>query len=74
MSRRLAIVFSLIVLGLMLNGCTKCGPIWDDWQAPKSCRSWSGRRQSRELWSSRTSRAWRAANRWFGAFAHTECF
>lgn len=39
MSRRLAIVFSLIVLGLMLNGCTKCGPIWDDWQAPKSCRS-----------------------------------
>jgi hypothetical protein len=24
----------------MLDGCTKCGPIWDDWiQAPKSCKS-----------------------------------
>jgi hypothetical protein len=26
--------------GLMLNGCTKCGPIWEDWLQPqKSCRS-----------------------------------
>jgi hypothetical protein len=40
MLRRLAVVIGLIGLGLALNGCTKCGPIWDDWMAPeKSCRS-----------------------------------
>jgi hypothetical protein len=40
MFRRLAIVFGVIVIGLLLNGCTKCGPIWDDWlQSPKSCKS-----------------------------------
>jgi hypothetical protein len=33
-------VVGLVALGLMLDGCTKCGPIWDDWiQAPKSCKS-----------------------------------
>jgi hypothetical protein len=27
-------------VGLMLEGCTKCGPIWDDWLQPqKSFRS-----------------------------------
>lgn len=36
---RITVIIGLIVLGLALNGCTKCGPIWDDWQAPKSCRS-----------------------------------
>jgi hypothetical protein len=40
MVRRLAIVFGVIAVGLVLNGCTKCGPIWDDWlQSPKSCKS-----------------------------------
>ena len=31
MFRRLALVFSVVAMGLALNGCTKCGPIWDDW-------------------------------------------
>ena len=40
MFRRLILIFSVIALGLALNGCTKCGPIWDDWvQPPKSCKS-----------------------------------
>jgi hypothetical protein len=40
MCRRLALIFSVVVAGLALGGCTKCGPIWDDWtQSPKSCRS-----------------------------------
>jgi hypothetical protein len=40
MFRRLALLFSVIALGLLLDGCTKCGPIWDDWmQSPKSCKS-----------------------------------
>jgi hypothetical protein len=38
MFRRLAILFGIVALGLVLNGCTKCGPIWDDW-LPKSCKS-----------------------------------
>jgi len=38
MFRRVAIVFGVIGLGLVLNGCTKCGPIWDDW-LPKACKS-----------------------------------
>jgi hypothetical protein len=38
--RRCLVVVGLIALGLMLSGCTKCGPIWDDWmQPPKSCKS-----------------------------------
>jgi hypothetical protein len=38
--RRLLFIFGVIALGLGLNGCTKCGPIWDDWtQSPKSCKS-----------------------------------
>ena len=40
MFRRLALILSVVALGLALNGCTKCGPIWDDWmQSPKSCKS-----------------------------------
>ena len=38
MFQRLALVLSVIALGLLLDGCTKCGPIWDDW-LPKSCKS-----------------------------------
>jgi len=40
MLRRCVLIFCLAALGLALNGCTKCGPIWDDWlNGPKSCRS-----------------------------------
>ena len=40
MSRRFVVISSLVALGLALGGCTKCGPIWDDWlQSPKSCKS-----------------------------------
>ncbi len=40
MLKRLTIWAGIVALGLMASGCTKCGPIWDDWlQSPKSCRS-----------------------------------
>jgi hypothetical protein len=40
MFRRIVLILGLIAMGLALNGCTKCGPIWDDWmQSPKSCKS-----------------------------------
>src|SRR5260370_14704892 len=40
MFRRWVLIFSVVAMGLALNGCTKCGPIWDDWmQSPKSCKS-----------------------------------
>jgi len=40
MFRRLALIFSVFAMSLLLNGCTKCGPIWNDWlQSPKSCKS-----------------------------------
>lgn len=40
MFRRVFWLFCVIVVGLALNGCTKCGPIWEDWiPAQKSCRS-----------------------------------
>jgi hypothetical protein len=40
MLRRMLLIVLWIATGLALNGCTKCGPIWDDWmQGPKSCRS-----------------------------------
>jgi hypothetical protein len=40
MSRRLAVIFGVLAFGLALGGCSKCGPIWDDWfQGPKSCKS-----------------------------------
>ena len=33
MLRRWGVMSALIGLGLLLNGCTKCGPIWDDLDA-----------------------------------------
>ncbi len=40
MFRRWALILSVVAIGLALNGCTKCGPIWDDWmQSPKTCKS-----------------------------------
>jgi len=40
MLRRVAIIVGLIGVVLLLDGCTKCGPIWNDWgEAQKSCRS-----------------------------------
>jgi hypothetical protein len=40
MSRRWIAMIGVVAVGLVLNDCTKCGPIWDDWvQSPKSCRS-----------------------------------
>ena len=40
MLRRLLLISSVIAMALVLDGGTKCGPIWDDWtQSPQSCRS-----------------------------------
>jgi hypothetical protein len=40
MFARLALIFSVVAMGLALNGGAKCGPIRDDWtQSPKSCKS-----------------------------------
>jgi len=40
MLRRVAIFVGLIGVVLLLDGCTKCSPIWNDWgEAQKSCRS-----------------------------------
>jgi len=39
MLRRMFLAVSMAVVIAMLGGCTKCGPIWNDWGAPKSCRS-----------------------------------
>jgi hypothetical protein len=40
MFRRVLLLLSVIAMGLALDGCTRCGPIWDDWgQSPKSCKS-----------------------------------
>jgi hypothetical protein len=40
MLRRVVLIAGVVAMGLLLNGCTKCGPIWDDWmQSPKSCKS-----------------------------------
>jgi hypothetical protein len=38
MAKRLLAILGIIAMGLLLDGCTKCGPIWDDWM-PKSCKS-----------------------------------
>ena len=33
-------IISVVAVGLALSGCTKCGPIWDDWiRPPNSCKS-----------------------------------
>jgi len=40
MFRRLALILGVVAMGLAVSGCTKCGPIWDDWlQSQKSCKS-----------------------------------
>ena len=40
MLRRAVLILGVISMGLALDGCTKCGPIWDDWTpSPKSCKS-----------------------------------
>ncbi|MBB5049450.1 hypothetical protein HNR60_004228 [Rhodopseudomonas rhenobacensis] len=40
MVKRSMIGLGLLAITLVLSGCTKCGPIWDDWlQSPKSCKS-----------------------------------
>jgi hypothetical protein len=37
MTKQLATILCLAVLGLSLGGCTKCGWIWE--QGPRSCQS-----------------------------------
>jgi hypothetical protein len=37
MGTRVAVIVSLIVLGMSLSGCTHCGWLWD--QGPRSCQS-----------------------------------
>jgi hypothetical protein len=40
MLHRWAMLIGVATIGLVLGGCTKCGPIWDDWtHGPKSCKS-----------------------------------
>jgi hypothetical protein len=39
MFRRLKIVFGVVAIGVILSGCSKCGPIWEDWMQPHSCKS-----------------------------------
>ena len=38
MLKRVWVAASLIAIGLAMGGCTKCGPIWDDWGS-KACKS-----------------------------------
>jgi hypothetical protein len=38
MHRRLAAIACLILVGLTLSGCTKCGWIWEE-NTPRSCHS-----------------------------------
>jgi len=37
MKQRLIAFTCLVIVGLSLGGCTKCGWVWDD--GPRSCRS-----------------------------------
>jgi hypothetical protein len=40
MFRRLAVVFGVIAVALLLDGCSKCGPFWSDWtRSPQACKS-----------------------------------
>jgi hypothetical protein len=40
MFRRAAVISGVIALAMLLNGCSKCGPFWDDWaRSPQSCKS-----------------------------------
>ena len=38
--KRLTLVASIVALGLMVSGCSKCGFWWDEWSnsQPKSCK------------------------------------
>jgi hypothetical protein len=37
---RPALIIGVLGLGLLLSGCSKCGPFWEDWMQPsKACRS-----------------------------------
>jgi hypothetical protein len=37
--KSISIVAAVIALGIVLGGCSKCGPFWDDWHSPaKSCQ------------------------------------
>ncbi len=38
MLKRLTLLSSVIALALVLGSCTRCGWIWQDGQAPASCR------------------------------------
>jgi hypothetical protein len=39
MLKRLTILAYVLVCGLTLGGCSKCGFWWDEWQSqPKSCK------------------------------------
>jgi len=38
MLKRLTILSGVIALSLVLGACTRCGWIWNDWQAPASCK------------------------------------
>jgi hypothetical protein len=38
MRKRATTLLSIIVLGLMLAGCSKCGWIWNDY-GPRACRT-----------------------------------
>jgi hypothetical protein len=38
--KNVSVVIAIIALGLVLGGCSKCGPFWEDWRStPKSCQS-----------------------------------
>ena len=39
MATRAAAIVALMVLGLSLAGCSRCGWIWEDWRSPGSCRN-----------------------------------
>jgi hypothetical protein len=40
MARRLTVLCGAVAILLLLNGCSRCGPFWDDWMAPsKACKS-----------------------------------
>ena len=60
MFRRLALIFSVIAMGIALNGCTKCGPIWDDWMQHR--RNRASRTICRPL-QAVIGRAWRRGRR-----------
>jgi hypothetical protein len=38
MLKRLTVLSGVIALSMVLGGCTRCGWVWNDWQAPASCK------------------------------------